>query len=136
MRNDLGLSALLAEEPLEHVGGARCASMRNRKLQVRDAGVEVVQETARCARAVALLARDEIVFEHLRDLRTAGLVGGERRTLELAPDLLGHFALQVSDLVREAPLAKTARKHLFGGSYEPRRAVGDHPRRDRPHCGS
>src|SRR5438270_8938186 len=82
MGNDLGSPALLAEDPLEHVGGARCAPMRNRKLQVRDAGVEVVEEARRRARIVALVAGDEIVFEHARDLGTAGLVGSKRCALD------------------------------------------------------
>jgi hypothetical protein len=68
--------------------------------------------------------RDEIVFEHTRDLGTAGLVGSKRCALGLAPDFLGHFALQVSDLVRKTPSPKRSWKHLLESADQARRAVG------------
>jgi hypothetical protein len=52
VRNDLGTPARLAEEPLEHVRRARRAPVRNRQLQVRDTGVEVIEKAARRARVV------------------------------------------------------------------------------------
>ena len=89
---------------------------------MRDAGVEVVQETRGRARIVTLKARDEIVLEHLCDLRASRLVSRQRRAFELTPHFLGHLALQVSDLVGEAALPKASGEDLFDGPNQTWRA--------------
>nr|WP_235893179.1 hypothetical protein [Pelomicrobium methylotrophicum] len=60
LRNHLGAPALFAEQALEQVGRARGAPMRDRQLKVRDASVEVFEETGGCAWVVTLVAGDKL----------------------------------------------------------------------------
>src|SRR6516165_2465036 len=108
MRDDLGASPLLAEQPLEQIGGADRPAVAERKLQMRDARREVVIEAGYRRVKIPTVGRRNVVAQQARQRRRGRLVARRSAGLELRPDVLGHFALQVAHLVRQAALAQTS----------------------------
>jgi hypothetical protein len=79
--------------------------MRDRQRERRDAG-------------------GEVLFGQFGELGAAGLIGGQRRALDLAPALGRNLGLEVSEFVRQAALPKRSREHLLERPDQARRAVG------------
>ena len=63
MRDDLRAATFLEEQPLEEIGGADDLAMAQRKAQVRNAGVEVVDEALDHRGQLATIRLDEVVTQ-------------------------------------------------------------------------
>src|ERR1700675_4956886 len=105
MWDHLGAPARLAEQPLEQIGSADRPTMAKRETQMRDARLQVVVETANRRGQIPGVGRRDVVAQQACERWGGRLVTGRGARLELRPDVLGHLALQVSHLVRQAALA-------------------------------
>ncbi len=90
---------------------------------MRDAGLEVVEETARRRRQVRFEPFDELIPRQTRQRRRGSSIRGVGECLHFAPLLLRHFALQVADPMRQAPLPQAAREDFLDGADQARRTV-------------
>ena len=61
--NDLGAAAFFEEKPLEQVRCPDHLAVTERKAEMRDAGVEVLEETRQERRPLALIGLDKIVAQ-------------------------------------------------------------------------
>ncbi len=105
--------ALLTEQPLHRFGRSGRVAMRKGQLQMRDAGGEVVQETRRGRRQLALVGAHEFVAQQLGELRTGRRVRAPGRRFHLRPLLHWHLGLEVAHLVRQASLPQRARTRFL-----------------------
>src|ERR1700730_17452004 len=64
------------------------------------------------------LGRCNVVAQQARQDRRGRFVAGRTAGLVLRPEILGHFALQVSHLVRQAALAERARQAFLDRAAE------------------
>jgi len=123
MRDDLGAPPRFAEQPLEHVRGSDRSPVRQRELEMRDTGLEVVVEAGHCRRQVGRVGRHDIVAQQARQRRRSRLVAGLRAGLELRPRVLRRLALKVAHLVHQGALAHRAREALLDHPEHPRGSV-------------
>jgi hypothetical protein len=108
VRDDLGASWLLAEQPLQEIGGADRPAMAEREAQIRDAGLKFILETGRCARQIAAVRGPGVVAQQQRQGRRGRLVAGHRVGLELGPAVFRRFLVRLRILCRQAALPQRA----------------------------
>src|SRR5262249_61533433 len=91
---------------------------------MRDAGVEVLEETRHERRPLALIRLDKVVAQQGRERRRGRLVTGAGPARDLRPLRLGRLAPEVSAPARAAPPAQgpwAARPHHPRGRATPAR---------------
>jgi len=103
--------------------------MAKRETQMRDARLEVIVETRHRRWQILGVGRCNVVAQQARQRGRGRLVAGRSAGLELRPDVLGHYALQVSHLVRQAALAQRARQAFLDRADHPGRPVTHHQQR-------
>ena len=111
-------------KPLEQIGGPRRLAMRERQAQMRDAGVEVVEEAAHRRRQLALPGVHHLIAQDLCESQTRRGVTAPGLRLELRPAIGRYLGLEVAHPVRQAALAQALRPAFLERPDQPRRAVG------------
>ena len=108
--DDFEPSPLLDEQPFEQVGRPGEAPMRDRQAQVGDAGPEVVVKTGERAGKDIGVAGADARRQLACDRPRGRLIAGGDPRLELRPQVGGDLGREVEHPVRQAALARRARK--------------------------